>query len=149
MGENIDNSQKEFEEVERIHHLLSLFLLSKEDGDAKNRLFSETEELVGRLNSLYIEIKINYIAWENVEKPIKKRNNKAEELLKDIDKESTSGLIDLNYCVKVFLDREWERLKVGFYENKKNKNNLKFWLVFLILTFASYIVFGEVASPNV
>lgn len=132
ISDNLKNCGKEILEIERLYNLLSLYLLTKENDDAEYRLYLIAESLMKEIKSYEYGFLSKRGADMNLNSGEDLKNFDYKMLLLSLDRIASKEIKEQTLCVKVYLDREWFRIKTGYYEHHLRKTFFYLFLFFLV-----------------
>lgn len=136
---NIKSSHEEIKEIDRMHHVLSLYLVSGKNGAPENTVFSVTENMISNIHKKSDDIVNFFNKWYGISLGAPYMLEEANRKFDSLQIMTHDKLKSVNYLVKIYLDGEWEKIKNNKYSNKKKTIFLYLLLVNIFIFFLGFL----------
>lgn len=130
---------EEIKEINRLQHVLALYLVSKYKDDPRYNILVKSEALSKLIRRKVSDINILGNKFVNGTDFDEDDASSYSSIVHDFEKDMRSDLVRLTIKVKVYLDGEWKKLRKGAGVNSYSKNSYFSILVFLLVSFCLFV----------
>ena len=140
--ENSENCEEPLRDLDRLHHLLAIYLYSEWSDKPERKIFNKAEGIKNGLRESLSDIQENMVsAKEGMTRGAMEVKN--ESLSKRINKLCSEDVLHLVLGAKVYLDEEWREIKRGRPWFKIKRGFLISLIAYFLSVFVVFIAFSK------